>query len=282
MNKKNNQPIFVHTFWSVPLFKSYFNNFETSLKTILLTYAFSAELIHKWGYKIKLFADDIGAKILNFIPYDEVVIIDKFVTDDTRFAAQIKFEALKQCSLEHVLIDGDLFLRKNEAIKKVISKKADVVCSFLEPQLFWQTDGAVLTLLNSMHKTFKSEFKYDLKNNLFMCNTSLIKLNNQELKDQWIEQYFRLLPEMQKLKEKLWLDLILEQIHLTQLAKNYSIGVIADNFPNCNDEMLELGFTHLGDTKSHPDTFNWIKSMCAEYKFDILPKISLQLSKILL
>lgn len=272
---------FIHTFWSVPLCENYFNNFEISLKTNLLDYAYSAALVLEWGYKIKLFADKRGAELLDFIPYDEVIIINDFQTNDPRFAANIKFEALKQCSLNEILIDGDLFFIKPTAIDYVLSKKEDLVCSFIEPQHFWK-NNVVGTILKNLKKSFKSEFKYTLKDNPFMCNTSLIKLNNQELKDKWIEQYFRLLPEISKVNEKQWLDIILEQIHLTQLVKDhYSVGIIADEFPlsECNEQMLKLGFTHLGSCKSDPNIINWVSKMCIEHGFDILSKIKRKVYK---
>lgn len=266
----------IHTFWSLPLDKTYFDKYSESLRIILLNYAFSAACAHKTGQKIKLFTDDKGAKLFDFIPYDEVIILKDFATDDPRLAANIKFEALKRCSLDDILIDGDLFIRTKEAFDVIQSKKEDLVCSFIEPQSFWK-DYQVGEILNYFNNNFKSEFNYTLEANPFMFNTSLIKFNNQKLKDQWIEQYYKYLKDAVKLDTKQWLDLILEQIHLTQLVikNNYSYSGIAENFPSAesNNKMLQLGFCHLGAAKKKPSMIKWIFELCFEYKFDFLPKL---------
>ena len=67
---------YIHTFWSKPLFENKFNEFNISLDTILLDYAFSVDCIHKIDHKIVLFADEMGAELLSFIPYDEVHIVE--------------------------------------------------------------------------------------------------------------------------------------------------------------------------------------------------------------
>lgn len=266
----------VHTFWSLPLDKTYFDKYADSLRIILLNYAFSVACCHKSNQKIKLFTDEKGAKLFDFIPYDKVNIIKEFSTNDPRLAANIKFEALKRCTLNDVIIDGDLFLRTEKVFDTINDKKEDLVCSFIEPQSFWK-DKQVGEILDYFNKNFKSEFNYNLEANPFMFNTSMIKFNSQKLKDQWIEQYYKCLKGATKLDTKLWLDLILEQIHLTQLVikNNYSYSVIAENFPTqeCNDKMLQLGFCHLGAAKKDPNIIKWIFELCEEYKFDFVPKL---------
>ena len=67
---------FVHSFWSKPLLNSKFKKYEEMLPVMLSNYAYSALCVKRRGYKIKLFADKIGAEMLDFIDYDEVIILD--------------------------------------------------------------------------------------------------------------------------------------------------------------------------------------------------------------
>jgi hypothetical protein len=53
--------------------------------------------------------------MLSFIPYDNVIIVDMGNTSP-HFAASIKFKALELTGPDDVLIDGDLFLTKPEAL----------------------------------------------------------------------------------------------------------------------------------------------------------------------
>jgi hypothetical protein len=57
----------------------------------------------------------LGAEMLSFIPYDNVIIVDMENTSP-HFAASIKFKALELIEPDDVLIDGDLFLTKPEAL----------------------------------------------------------------------------------------------------------------------------------------------------------------------
>jgi hypothetical protein len=64
---------YIHTFWSKPLYKNKFNKFNACLDAILSDYAYSANCIHKLNRKIVLFTDSVGAELLSFIDYDDVV-----------------------------------------------------------------------------------------------------------------------------------------------------------------------------------------------------------------
>ena len=56
--------------------------------------------------------------------------IDNF---SEHFAAQLKFVALEQCDLGDAIIDGDLFIKKINALKIIEGADVDCVYSFYEP-----------------------------------------------------------------------------------------------------------------------------------------------------
>ena len=81
----------------------------------------------------------------------------------------------------------------------------------------------------------------------------MIKFNNEDFKNEYIEQYFR---NIDKIKDVdfgfTWPDLIIEQYFLQCLANkhNYSIKCLIDNYPEGTKYTKKLGFTHLGYQKT--------------------------------
>lgn len=247
---------FAHAFWSKPLLNKKFADLQTGLAITLVDYAISVELLHKLGYKITLYTDEEGANILKEIPYDKVVILDNLITDNYHFAASIKFAALQKMSLDECLIDGDIFFRKMKAIKFIEDSKADFICSFFEDKSVIANFDGVSDLLKLIRK-HKFEKPYNTptyKDCEGWLNTSVMKFNNQDLKDEYIAQYIYHLDQLKDASfNKLWPDIIIEQYHLTQLCKDkgYSVDFIVPDYSTNNSEeyALELGFTHLGTAK---------------------------------
>lgn len=281
---------FIHTFWSKPLLNNKFGQFKDSLTNTLFDYACSASFIHKFGEKIVLYADKNGARILSCIPYDEVHIIDKLDDESIHFAAQIKFEALKQCELGDVLIDGDLFLRKREAIDYIKGIKEDVSYSFYEPHTYTlrskQLVNILTNLINDMSCIdYERPFKLPSEETEFSyMNTSLMKFNNKELLDKYIKQYYYHKDKLNSFQFSGWPDIIIEQRFLTLLVTNnkFSSKPIIENFyidPLSNQKSLDLGFTHLGSAKSQ--YLNWVVTMLKENDEHLYEDTFKQLNNIL-
>lgn len=264
---------FIHTFWSKPLFNNKFDSFNNSLTNILMDYACSASFVHKYGEKIVLYADKIGARLLSCIPYDEVYIIDGLDGESIHFAAQIKFEALKRCDLGDVIIDGDLFLRKKEAIDYIRDIKEDVSYSFYEPYKYVLRSPQTLETMDKLVEDmsgvkYKKPYKLPTTIREFSyTNTSMMKFNNKKILDKYIKQYYYHKEVLKDCKFRGWPDLMIEQRFLTILieSSNCSYKPVIDNYyedPNANQRALDLGFTHLGSNKSQ--YLKWVAEMLKE------------------
>ena len=252
---------FIHTFWSKPLHKNKFNKFNASLEVILQNYAYSFTCAKRLGKDIVLYADEFGAELLSFIPYDDVKIVNGLDNESIHFAAQIKFAALKDCELGDAIIDGDLFIRKQTALDVIDDSSPDILYSFFEPYMFTLQDDSIHKYYNSAFKIFnKYEFEYPYVpamhfSELEWMNTSLIKINNQKLKDEYIEQYYKHKAMLDNEEyDNFWPDIFIEQMFLTQLCsvKNYKAKPVIEHFyfdARANEKALELGFTHLGSDK---------------------------------
>lgn len=269
---------FIHTFWSKPLLNNKFSEFNVSLNIILQNYMYSYICLHNFGERVVLYTDKYGAELLSHIPYDDVIIVDGLDDNSEHFAAQIKFIALQDCELGDAIIDGDLFVQKPEALNIIKTTPADVIYSFFEPSQY-----TVKNMENYYYRLIKTLSKYEYDepyalpvnwNDLNWMNTSLLKINNEQLRQEYIKQYNK---HKQMLNnenfEECWPDIIIEQYFLTLLCSNkYTSYPVIDNFyfdPNANDYALEIGFTHLGSAKhTHYEIFREKLQNTDEYMYN--------------
>lgn len=254
---------FIHTFWSKPLIETKFADYNNWLTMTLITYSYSCYCIKKLDQKIELYADKLGAEILSFLPYDNIHIIEGLEDESVHFAAQIKFHALKNCDLGDVLIDGDTFIQKEQTIKyieELLQEKNDLIYSFIEPSEYTLSTkntlnyNKMLEFVNQHNITFNEPFIWPTKKEEYLWfNCSFMCLNNKELKDKYLEQYFKHKDMLKHIDFKnTWPDVIIEQRFLTLLCKDYKTAPIIKDFyfdTKANEKALDIGFTHLGSAK---------------------------------
>lgn len=254
---------FVHTFWSKPFLSNRFNKYQELLPIILADYAYSYSCVKSHGHSIRLFTDKFGAEFLGFIPHDEVVILDNLDNENIDFAAQIKFDALKQMQLDEILIDGDLFIRTPQVFEMIDSINYDVLYSFYEPVEYTLMNfskekieyyNKILTVVNNLRTEFIQTYSREFSiNDCYWPNTSLLKFSNQELKDKYIEQYEyhkNLLSNCNFGHS--WPDIWIEQKHLELLVSSkYKGRPLIYCYPSKGADLYAstVGFTHLGAGK---------------------------------
>lgn len=247
---------FAHPLWPKPLLENKFKrkvSVSVSILNTLLDYAYSTALIHKFGHTITLYATKEGAKMLDFIPYDRVVIINIPETDSIHFAAQSKFHALKKMELDEILIDGDVFIETENIYNEIDQKNdCDMLYGFDESNKDIQENIAKVNLeyfdklLSKFHDTL---YPIPTPGTIAYPNSCLMKFNNQDLKDKHINQYFyhkELLKDVDW--DYTWPDIILEQYFLMFAAQGYTIEPLFEDYLHLNND--HKGFVHLGSSKT--------------------------------
>lgn len=258
---------FIHTFWSKPLYNNKFNTFNNSLNILLSNYGYSAGCVHALGERIILYADEKGAELLSFIPYDEVIIIKDLENESVHCAAQLKFEALKQYQDGDVIIDGDLFIQNSKSLDFIRNYDGDVLYSFFEPfeYLLYNLNIQIFSGIFYALQRIKLMDGYKLPiffKDMGWPNTSLMKFNNKDALRDYIEQYTYHKNAIKNINfGNGWPDVIIEQYFLRVLCdmKGYKYEPVIADYPKkeANDYALEIGYTHLGSKKlNHIDTFN--------------------------
>jgi len=246
---------FAHAFWSKPLTQKKFFDIKEAIEITLYEYALSVEMIHKHHHKITLYTDELGARILGVIPYDNVVILENTITDNYHFAASIKFEALKRMDIKDTLIDGDIFLHKKTVYEIIRDSTCDVLVSFFENKGYIdncrERNEKMFDILKDKELTFPPENYDDLDG---WYNTSTMHFNSQELKDAYIAQYIENIKRLDNGDYgNTWPDLIIEQRNLFRLCQQMDkkIDVIVDDFPSpeSNQYSIEIGLLHVGSAK---------------------------------
>ena len=271
---------FIHTFWSKPLLNNKHNTFSASLRYLLSNYAFSAHCVQAMGHEIVLYTDKYGTELFSFITYNNIIILDDLEDDNMHFFARYKFEALKKCDLGDVIIDGDIFLYKPDVYKK-IEEPYDVIYSFKETaeynfNVFSIVQiGGLLGKLSDYSDKFKP--KYKLPQTIAQSttfNTSVLKINNEDLRQEYIEQYeyhYNLLKDIQ-FKNCEWPDLIIEQYFLRCLCEHnnsYFAKPIINNLLDTNESDIN-GFIHVGGRKY--ELQDWVESLLKNENIELYNK----------
>ena len=211
-------------------------------------YGLSVAYLKKLNQKIDLYTDSEGKKILDHLPYDNIYVVldnmDKNIPGCNWAAGKI--ESFKYSKLGDIYIDGDVFIKKQECLDKLLENT--------------NFDGYFAGLENPQQRPFtckKNDPNYEIKKNKYnmiywdynkimegfdfplnipiyglnACNGGLVIFNNQEYKDKYLYAYDYMLNQIknsEKVKKEyeknyyLCLDLITEQRFFYEIGKEYS------------------------------------------------------------
>ena len=208
-----------HTLWTKPLR-------EDRIPVTLLCYAISLHYARQMGAEVVLHTDKFGAELLALLPYDEVYIdLDAIPEDIKRFWAYGKLFATQREPLGSVHIDGDVFLR-DRSLERLFRTDADLVTQSEEGGE-WRTDYT--------YELSQAAINIEqLPNNVGLYyplsyNCGVVQLNNKELKDRYLDTYFRTVE--------------IEQQFLHELAQNYNTKTILTG--DVRVDGIRKGYTHL-------------------------------------
>lgn len=180
---------FIHVFSHTPITKRYYHHmtFEDMLSYDILCYSLSFTFLKKMGKKVKLYATTNGAKYLNHLKYDEVVIIPDDFDCDSGLRCLPTIYAFKNEPLSSVFVHGDCFLKEPiilnflEYIKKDVMVLQEHHISSEEAWKFFVSPSDI-TPLHLSPNLLHGKNSFDL---------GILKFNNQKLKDDFIEEVLK-------------------------------------------------------------------------------------------
>lgn len=224
-----------------------------SLWKYICYYTLSCMYAKRSGFDIVLHTDDKGAEMLQYAPYDEVIIsLNDIERPHELFFAYPKFKVLELMDKGQIQIDGDVFLKKNTLNKVLDFKKYDCIVQSMEREYIKQPITSTVWE-NSRNAWSLCKFpEWAERKNIYMFNTGVMGFNNDSLKSEYIDIYHQMAEEFKKNGKNIpsCPEIISEQQFLmfyTNL-KNYSVKTVIPNGLyglDANSYANEIGYQHV-------------------------------------
>jgi hypothetical protein len=259
---------FVHSYWSKPSNNGRWN-IESDKQEVsnILIQSLSFAYLKRLNLKTILHTDDKGKKMFSHLPYDEVhLTLNNIPKDIPNYVwAYGKFFAMKDEPLGSVHIDGDVFIKKEECVKRIKEGKYDVLMQNIECEPDTKEGVRIYSWSWDRLKEIKFSDEFDWEHGYFGYNAGIVRLMNQELKDKYFNFYFNSVDDikqqtaaMKQLNEDNLAcpDVILEQQSIFEIINrdSYSIKLLLSNtkdFPTTQLHAKQLGFQHLIGMKKY-------------------------------
>ena len=238
-----------HSFWSKPLLqKRYAIDTKKQLVSTLLFTAIGVIAAKKLNIEIVLHTDDYGALLFDNFPYDNIYTTLSGHDINPQFWASGKMRALAVEPLGSCHLDLDAWIKYPKCRDIIHDSQADIVVQSLEDSR--NTYNPIKDFV--FNNVEKPDFiNIERANNTKAYNCGLVRINNQQLKDKWLEAYWKITYQLNDknpsgIDEKYCIpDLISEQWLLYQICEQqkFSVDTICNGW-GCPLPSI-IGFTHL-------------------------------------
>jgi len=254
---KTNHRVF-HSFWSNPLLGERFDQtIVKQLKSTLLFTAIGVIALKKLDIDVVLHTDDYGIKLFEILPYNEIYLTLRGHEVNKCFWASGKMIALEKEPLGACHLDLDAWIKQPECRDIIFNSKADIVIQSLEDnqETYQQVRDTVIKNIDVF-----DHIDMSIAKNFKAYNCGIIKINNQELKDMWLNGYWSIINQLSEKniiesEDNFFIpDLIAEQWLLYQLCQqnNFCVETLCKGW-GCSVP-TEIGYTHLiGESKYKMD-----------------------------
>lgn len=217
-----------------------------------ITFLLSCLFAKKNGFKINLHCDEIFKNYLSVAPYDNIYCdLEDLEWPHRRIYAHSKFHVMKKYPLGTIHIDGDVILMYPQLLDLLEFSKYDVIVQCLETKENWDGAGLYELSSESLKNCKYPEWAPRECNEMYNCG--VVGINNQKLKDEYFETYFKMVDEFKKngIDMHSVPDIIIEQKFLMDLCnkRGYKVKFLL-NKDNLQANANEIGYQHLiGDSK---------------------------------
>lgn len=270
---------FYHVLWTQPMKKNRWHySYEDNVRMTIYYYGLSVAYLKKLNQTIDLYTDSEGKKILEHLPYDNIYVVFDDMDKDIpgcNWAAG-KIESFKYSKLGDVYIDGDVFIKRQECLDKLLENtNFDGYFAGLEnPQQLpftsneddpdYEINKNKYNMIYWDYNKLMEDFDFPLNIPIYglnACNGGLVIFNNQEYKDKYLYAYDYMLNQIknsERIKEEyeknsyLCLDLIMEQRFFYEVGKEYKLGFLLDYWKRDDDidyrlckQANAIGFQHV-------------------------------------
>lgn len=250
----------VHSLWTKPMFNNAREvKSHKQIITTLWCHASSVAYAKGLGLPIVLHADNFARKLLDYLPYDEIIPLHVPDYAPTCLWAAGKFFALQNMELQDVHIDGDVFIKTHLLAMRIDYgvSHSDLIIQSVEDKQHTLND--YYTNCAYLADKYKIDFINGANNSHGPAyNCGLVGFNNQTLKNLYLANYLHCHKQMAEneeaidecLKLKTWPDLLFEQKNLYDIALGYDVFNVLGTGKEAYKTALQYGYQHiLGSTK---------------------------------
>jgi len=252
----------IHSIWTKPMLEGKERwNIPNQIEKHLWLFGYSVDYCNRIGLNIDLHTDSLGSTVFDCLPYKNInITLDSISEINERFWSAGKVEALRLSPIGTLHIDGDVFLKKEEIIPLLSMKGFDCIVQMEERnKIFMDSYADVLPMFQDAGI---SEINYDLDTAL---NAGIIGFANEELKDLFVDGYFKMIDKCQydqtfmsllkyDLEKKIEPNVVLEQYFLKGLCESNNFKIknllevksknFDDDIQDVNRQADEIGFAH--------------------------------------
>ena len=234
----------IHSFYSK-------NCSEENLYIHSCYFILSCLYVNQIGGNINIRTDDKFASLIESCPYKNIYVdMNDCYNAPSDFFAYPKLLALKKEPLGTIHIDGDVFLKDSVILDLLKFNDYDCITQnlelrkFINDTLVW--DKSSLYFHNIIYPYYMKRFC------MKMYNCGVLGFNNEELFNEWYDNYFSMLDSVIKKPYKSTNsipDIIIEQQSLTELCeyKKYKVKTLlpSGDFFKINSAANEIGYQHV-------------------------------------
>lgn len=250
---------FVHSYWTKPaLLKRW--GIDQIISNIWY-YSLSMTYVKKLNQTIVLYTDDFGKFCLDHLPYDEIhTTLNNIPKNIKPFVwAYGKFMAMKDEPLGSIHIDGDVFIKNNICLSNIKKPGYDLVVQCHEKGISC-LQGIYHS--NTEHIAHMKYPEWGIMEGRNAYNTGLVRFNNQEQKDMFLNNYFKMAYEISNddkciasISNDIYgcPDLIIEQQFMYDSARYYKVNCLLE-WEKLKESANRIGYQHvIGTNKYKPD-----------------------------
>lgn len=234
----NKYPKIIQSFWTKPSRENLFTH--NRLKMELYVIALSSYYANRSGANITMYTDDFGYKLLEYLPYENIIVKLNDISVPKKVFAYSKFVTMKDLPLGYIHIDNDVFIKSEKCVKEMQFNDYDIIVQSKD-----------LTDYSDCHRSTEKTYMHLLKkyevdkyiDDMIEFNCGVIGINNEQLKHDYFNLYFNLIKESRTLANYTAPDILFEQYVLYFLVKkhNYKIKYVLNDLSDAD----KIGYQHV-------------------------------------